>query len=83
MKKFFSKGVKLVLGQRTGFSECLTLIEIWRQWEKRSTSDSLLSLSDSLLQSCERLSGDGSLKKKKAAGKMKAKETGLYSNLFC
>lgn len=65
MKKFFSKGVKLVLGQRTGFSECLTLIDIWRQWEKRSTSDSLLSLSDSLLQSCERLSGDGSKKKKK------------------
>lgn len=57
MKKFFSKGVKFVLGQRTGFSECLTLIEIWRQWEKRSTSDSLLSLSDSSSELCKVVRG--------------------------
>lgn len=64
MKKFVSKEVKSVLGQRTGFSEYLPLIEIWRKWEKRSTSDSLLSLPESFLQSSARLSENGNKKRK-------------------
>lgn len=64
MKKFVSKEVRSVLGQITGFSEYLPLIEIWRKWEKRSTSDSLLSLPESFLRSSAMLSENGNKKRK-------------------